>query len=161
MLAAAAKLNESRTSAQQTCLDLELQLGNHREIIAELTELVAAHPLDERFRGQLMLALYRCGRQADALEAFRNGSRLLRDELGIDPGDDLCRLEQAILTRDTQLEAPGPRHPAGLPPVRAAATLVPRQLPRTIPDFIGRADLLDEISRVLTGQAGAGDTPDV
>jgi DNA-binding SARP family transcriptional activator len=71
MRAAATKLNESRISAYQECLALELLLGRDHEIIAELTELVSEHPLDERFRGQLMLALYRAGRQADALEVFR------------------------------------------------------------------------------------------
>jgi DNA-binding SARP family transcriptional activator len=158
--AAAAKLNESRISAYQECLTLELQLGRHHEIIAELTELVAEHPLDERFRGQLMLALYRGGRQADALEVFRAGREILRDELGLDPGDDLLRLEQAMLTRDAQLESPGPRQPAGLPG-KAAAALVPRQLPRTIADFTGREEVLAEIGRVLTGADASGLVPDV
>lgn len=161
MRAAAAKLEESRISAYHDCMHLELQLGHHREAIAELTELVAAHPLDERFRAQLMLALYRAGRQADALEVFRAARETLRDELGLDPGPDLCRLEQAMLTRDTQLDVPGPRDPTGLP-VKATATLVPRQLPRTITDFTGRAAILDEVSRVVTTNTAASDTePDV
>jgi DNA-binding SARP family transcriptional activator/tetratricopeptide (TPR) repeat protein len=160
MRAAAAKLNESRIAAYQECLALELLLGRDHEIIAELTELVAEHPLDERFRGQLMLALYRAGRQADALEVLRAGREILRNELGLDPGDDLRRLERAILTRDAQLDAPGPQHPARLSS-KAGATLIPRQLPRTIADFAGREEILAEVSRVVTGADTSGIAPDV
>lgn len=160
MRAAATKLNESRIFAYQECLALELLLGRDHEIIAELTELVAEHPLDERFRGQLMLALYRAGRQADALEAFRAGRQILRDELGLDPGDDLRRLERAMLTRDAQLHAPGPQHPARMTS-KAGATLVPRQLPRTIADFTGREEILAEVSRVVTGADTSDIAPDV
>ena len=160
MQAAAAKLNESRISTYQECLALELQLGRHHDIIAELRKQVTESPLDERFRGQLMLALYRAGRQAEALEVFRVGREILRDELGLDPGDDLSRLGQAMLTHDPQLDAPGPRHSAWLP-VKANATLVPRQLPRTIDDFTGREEVLREISRVVTGGASTGVAPDV
>ena len=160
MRAAATKLNESRIFAYQECLALELLLGRDHEIIAELTELVAEHPLDERFRGQLMLALYRAGRQADALEVFRAGREILRDELGLDPGDDLRRLERAMLTRDAQLHAPGPQHPARMSS-KAGATLVPRQLPRTIADFTGREEILAEVSRVVTSADTDAIAPDV
>lgn len=154
MRAAAAKLDESRISALQDCLDIELQLGRHQEIIAELTELVAENPLNEYFRGQLMLALYRAGRQADALEVFRAGREILRGELGLDPAADLCRLEQAILTRDAELDAPVSWHPA-------AATVLPRQLPRTIADFSGREEILAEISQIVTGEGTGDAAPDV
>ncbi|MES9535743.1 MULTISPECIES: AfsR/SARP family transcriptional regulator [unclassified Actinomadura] len=157
---AATRLNEWRISTYQECLDLELQLGRHQEIIGELTKLVAEHPLNERLRGQLMLALYRAGRQADALETFRVGRHALQDELGIDPCADLCRMEQAILSRDARLELPAPRPSAGLV-ARGTATPVPRELPRTIPDFGGRAEILAELSRVLTGQDASSDPPEV
>lgn len=158
---AATRLKELRISAYQDCLELELQLGQHQEIISELTELVAAHPLNERFRGQLMLALYRGGRQADALETLRNGRDVLRQELGLDPCAELCRLEQAILTRDPQLDLPGPRPAVGLPGKAAPTTPVPRQLPRTIADFTGREEILDEISTIVAGQDTSDDPLEV
>ncbi|HEY1623408.1 MAG TPA: BTAD domain-containing putative transcriptional regulator [Streptosporangiaceae bacterium] len=153
----ATRLNEWRISIYQDCLELELQLGRHQEIIGQLTELVAEHPLNERFRGQLMLALYRGGRQADALAAFRAGREVLRAELGLDPCLELSRLEQAILTRDPEIDLPGPRSPTGLPR-RTAAAPTPRQLPRAIADFTGRTEVLAAISEVVTGQ-GTGSDP--
>lgn len=105
----AIRLNESRVSVIQDCLAIELQLGRHREMIGELTELVAEHPLNERFRGQLMLALYYSGRQADALSVFRDGREVLREELGLDPHFELRQLEEAILTRSLEIEPSGPR----------------------------------------------------
>ena len=160
---AATRLTESRIATHQDCLELELQLGRPREIISELTELVAEHPMNERFRGQLMLALYRGGRQADALEAFRTGRDVLREELGLDPGPELCRLGQAILTRDPEIDPPGPWAPAELPglPGKAAGTPVPRQLPRTISEFIGRDEILAKISLIVSGQNMTGDSLDV
>ena len=153
---AATRLNELWIAAFQDCLELELELGRHQEIIGELTELVAEHPLNERLRGQLMLALYRGGRQADALETFRAGREVLREELGLDPCAELSCLEQAILTRDPRLDLHGPRSPVGLPGQSGlsgqAGTPVPRQLPRTISDFTGREKILSEVSRVVTGQ---------
>lgn len=158
--AAATRLNEWRLSTYQDCLELELRLGRHQEVIGELTEAVAERPLNERFRGQLMLALYRGNRQADALKTFRAGREILQDELGLDPCAELCRLEQAILTRDAQINLPGPLRPAGLPG-EAAVTPVPRQLPRTIADFTGREEILAEVSRVVTGQDTSVDPPEV
>lgn len=158
--AAATRLNEWRISTYQDCLELELQLGRHQEIIGELSEVVAEQPLNERFRGQLMLALFRAGRQADALGTFRAGREVLRNELGLDPCAELCRLEQAILTRDAQIDLPGPLRPVGLPG-KTAVTPVPRQMPRTIADFTGREEILAEISRVVTGQDTRGDPPEV
>src|SRR6476619_30270 len=83
-----------------------LELGRHGAVVAELETRVGEHPLRERLRGQLMLALYRCGRQADALEVYRTGRRLLDEELGLKPDDELQRLERAILNHDPSLESP-------------------------------------------------------
>jgi len=157
---AATQLNERRISTYQDCLEIELQLGMHDEIIGELTALVSNHPLNERFRGQLMLALYRSGRQADALETFRSGREVLQDELGLDPGAELSRMEQAILTRDSALDLQSPREPVGLP-AKTAGTPIPRQLPRTTADFTGREEILHSISLILTGKDTTGDPPEV
>jgi streptogramin lyase len=83
-----------------------LRLGRHGAVVAELEARVDEHPLRERLRGQLMLALYRCGRQAEALEVYRAGRALLGDELGLEPGTELQRLERGILEQDPSLEAP-------------------------------------------------------
>ncbi|NKZ03748.1 AfsR/SARP family transcriptional regulator [Actinomadura latina] len=161
---AATRLNEWRISTHQDCLELELRLGRHHEIIGELTELVAEHPLNEHLRGRLILALYRAGRQADALETFRVGRVVLQEELGIDPCAELCRLEQAILSRDARIDLPsaGPSAlPAGDPAATAAATPVPRQLPRTIADFGGREEILERVSQIVAGQDASSGSPDV
>ena len=86
---------------------LELQLGRIRGVVGELETLVAAHPLRERLRGLLMLALYRARRQAEALRVVRDGRRILSEELGLDPDPELQRLEAAILAQDPSLAAPG------------------------------------------------------
>ena len=113
------RLEESRIAAVEDHLDARLALGRHGEAVAELEALVAEHPLRERLRGQLMLALYRSGRQAEALEAFGAGRRMLVDELGIEPGKPLRVLHQRILEQDPSLAAPEPG-PADrpLPPPR-------------------------------------------
>src|SRR5262249_54568994 len=98
-------------------MDAELARGRHAALVPELEAYVAEHPLRERLRGQLMLALYRCGRQADALEAYRDGRSLLVDELALDPSPALQRLERAILSQDPGLElaAPSPTSVATAP----------------------------------------------
>jgi DNA-binding SARP family transcriptional activator len=106
--AAIAELEELRLAALEERLEADLALGRHAELVAELEGLVAEHPLRERLRAQLMLALYRCGRQVDALELYRVTRELLVDELGIEPGPALQRLEQAILAQDPSLELPQP-----------------------------------------------------
>jgi DNA-binding SARP family transcriptional activator/tetratricopeptide (TPR) repeat protein len=156
----ATRLNEWRISVYQDCLELELQLGRHQEMIGELTGLVSEHPLNERFRGQLMLALYRSGRQADSLATFRSGREVLLTELGLDPGPELCRLETAVLTRSPQIDIPGPRPSPGLLG-KSAVTSIPRQLPRTISDFTGREELLAEITATVTGQEAGSDPLEV
>ena len=101
-----ARLEEQRLTALEQRINAELELGRHAQLVPELEGLVREHPLRERLRGQLMLALYRCGRQAEALEVYRTGRRLLDEELGLEPDDELQRLERAILTHDPSLESP-------------------------------------------------------
>jgi YVTN family beta-propeller protein len=101
-----ARLEELRLRALEERIEADLALGRHADLVGELERLVADHPLRERPRGQLMLALYRSGRQAEALQAYQDGRRLLAEELGLEPGTALQQLEQQILTRDPALEAP-------------------------------------------------------
>jgi DNA-binding SARP family transcriptional activator/pimeloyl-ACP methyl ester carboxylesterase/class 3 adenylate cyclase len=102
-----AKLEELRLSAIEDKIDANLALGRHSDLVGELQMLVGEHPLRDRLRAQYMLALYRSGRQAEALEAYREARRMLTDELGIDPAPELQRLERAILAQDPELEWPG------------------------------------------------------
>ena len=99
------RLEEARLSALEDRLDAELELGRHGELVGELEALVVEHPTRERLRGQLMLALYRSGRQADALSAYRDARRALTEELGIEPTPALQQLHSAILRQDASVEA--------------------------------------------------------
>jgi DNA-binding SARP family transcriptional activator len=101
-----ARLEEQRLLALEQRIDAELGLGLHARLVPELEGLVREKPLREHLRAQLMLTLYRCGRQADALEVYRSGRRLLDEELGLEPDDELQRLERAILNHDPSLESP-------------------------------------------------------
>jgi hypothetical protein len=98
--------------ALEARLEAELALGRHTEVVGELESLSATHPLREHLLALLMLALYRCGRQADALDAYRTGLRRLDEDLGIEPTPELQRLQQQILTHDPELSAPPVRRPA-------------------------------------------------
>ena len=100
-----ARLEEQRLSALEQRIDADLALGRHSELVPELEGLVRSQPLRDRLRGQLMLALYRSGRQADALEVYRSARRQLDEELGLEPGEELKRLERAILEQDPSLAA--------------------------------------------------------
>jgi DNA-binding response OmpR family regulator len=102
--AEAVHLDEMRLAATEECLDLELVCGRHRDVVAELDALVVAHPLRERLWAQRMVALYRCGRQPEALRAYQDLRRHLGDELGLEPSPDLVALEQAIVSRSPTLE---------------------------------------------------------
>jgi YVTN family beta-propeller protein len=106
-----ARLEEARLAALEDRIDADLALGHHRDLVGELEGLLEAHPNRDRLRGELMLALYRSGRQTDALEVYRRG-RLSLDELGLEPGPELRRLEQRILTHDPTLAAPATVEPA-------------------------------------------------
>ena len=102
----AARLDELRVAAHEERVDAELEVGRHAALVGELETLVATHPLRERLRGQLMLTLYRCGRQAEALEVYRAARLALADELGLDPSPELQELERRVLRQDPSLAAP-------------------------------------------------------
>ncbi len=146
--AAAVRLDEQRTAANEDRLTLELDLGRHQELVGELTELVEEFPLRERFRGQLMLALYRCGRTAEALQVYRQARRTMLDELGIEPSGQLQRLEHAILISDPGLDPPA--EPIRIQPVRRQ---MPSLLPADIADFTGRTDQVKQIQQQVTHAA--------
>jgi peptide/nickel transport system substrate-binding protein len=100
-----ARLEELRLSALEERIDADLTLERQAELVPELTTLIRAQPLRERLRGQLMLALYRSGRQADALAAYRDGQQLLDEQLGLEPGPELKQLQHQILSHDPSLNA--------------------------------------------------------
>ena len=149
------RLAESRISVVEERIELELAVDGHADPIAELRGLVAEHPLRERLRGLLMLALYRADRQADALAAFRDARRHLREELGVEPGVPLQLLHQQILAADPKLSATaaaeittsasamtGPQRP------------LPAQLPHRIPDFTGRDAELNRLDALVARDRG-------
>ena len=103
------RLAELRWNALEQRIDADLACGLHADLVGELKALIAEHPLRERLRGQLMLALYRSARQAEALDAYRAARTELSEELGLEPSEQLKRLEQAILQQDPRLDVPPPR----------------------------------------------------
>jgi YVTN family beta-propeller protein len=117
------RLEELRLRATEQAIDADLASGRHADVIAELDRLVAAHPLRERLRAQHMLALYRAGRQSEALEEYREARRVLVEEIGVEPGAELQRLHHAILDQDPALELPRreERVPEEAPAERASA----------------------------------------
>ncbi|MFF4231007.1 BTAD domain-containing putative transcriptional regulator [Streptomyces sp. NPDC001820] len=143
-----ARLDEWRLQLLETRLDLDLEVGSHAEAVSELTALTAAHPLRERLRELLMLALYRSGRQAEALAVYADTRRLLAEELGVDPRPELARLQQRILQADEELARPS-EEPAPAPHVTR-----PAQLPATVPDFTGRASFVRELVGQLATAEG-------
>ncbi len=110
LAAEAVRLNEEYLSALETRLAADLAAGAHDEVVGDLGSLVREHPFRERLWGHLMVALYRCGRQADALAAYQRAREVLVEELGLEPGGELQRLERAILAQDPTLDVPA-RHP--------------------------------------------------
>jgi predicted ATPase/DNA-binding SARP family transcriptional activator len=173
------RLEEMRLAALEDRMDADLAAGRSAELVAELEALVNTFPLRERFRAQLMVALYRAGRQADALEAFRRTRQYLAEELGVEPGTTLRRLEQRILLHDPSLEAvsdagsavaggyASAEHPRVIEATPPIAPGVNSNLPRLASSFVGRerevrevAFLLRESARLLTlsGPGGSGKT---
>ncbi|MGP3935564.1 BTAD domain-containing putative transcriptional regulator [Nonomuraea sp. KM88] len=153
-----AAIDDGRRAVLEECLELELRLGRHRELVAELAALTDEHPLREPLWALRMLALYRCGAKAEALTVYREARAAFTDELGLEPGPRLKGMEQAILTDDPALDL--------------RAEPCPRQLPTDVPDFTGRETTTSELAAVLlpestdavvpvaivTGKAGVGKT---
>ena len=149
------RLEQRRLTALEDRFDADLRLGRHVELIDELEGLVAEQPLRERLCAQLMTALYRAGRQADALAVYRDVRRVLISGHGLEPGPDLQRLEQAILTRALSLD-PRPAPPR-TPPTGTGerpAVAVPAQLPADLAEFTGRAAALARLDALLSADAG-------
>jgi len=164
------RLGELRSLAAEERADVLLSLGRHEEVVPDLTAMVADHPLRERMRGLLMIALYRCGRHAEALRVFQDGRRVLAEELGIDPGSDLSRIYQQVLTMDLALAAPdGPALLDGdatgtalgdghrRPRPEAAVLPVPAQLPLDAPGFSGRQEELGLLQAMLPARSAGSD----
>ncbi|MER7490422.1 BTAD domain-containing putative transcriptional regulator [Streptomyces sp. NPDC126497] len=145
------RLEEWRLQLLESRLDMDLEQGCHAEAVSELTALTAAHPLRERLRELLMLALYRSGRQAEALAVYADTRRLLADELGVDPRPGLQELQQRILRAD-----PGLAEPSAPMAEPVAVPVRPAQLPATVPDFTGRASFVRELSGILASASGEG-----
>ncbi|MFE6172809.1 BTAD domain-containing putative transcriptional regulator [Streptomyces sp. NPDC056464] len=143
------RLEEWRLQLLESRLDMDLEQGCHAEAVSELTALTAEHPLRERLRELLMLALYRSGRQAEALAVYADTRRLLADELGVDPRPGLRELQQRILQAD-----PGLAEPSAPVAEPAAAPVRPAQLPATVPDFTGRSSFVRELGEVLASASG-------
>src|SRR4051812_28750601 len=163
-----ARLEEQRLAALEVRVEADLAAGRHPELVAELGQLRTEHPWRERLHGQLMLALYRSGRQADALEAYRHAREVLVGQLGIEPGAELHNLQEAILAHDPGIDVPpaaGSREaiqredpllevaisePIPQAPLRALPPSLPAQLqPRPAMPFVGRAAELGRLAALL------------
>ncbi|MEU5312377.1 AfsR/SARP family transcriptional regulator [Streptomyces sp. NPDC021562] len=154
-----ARLAELRLVAEEESFGLALDLGRADAAIAPLLSHVAAHPLRERPRGQLMTALFRTGRVSDALRVFQEGRTVLREELGIDPGPELRAVHQAVLTHDTGVLGSGRPAPVPVPAPRSGRSRpAPSHLPPDIADFVGRADQVKWATELLRGVGDSGRT---
>ncbi|GAB3151990.1 BTAD domain-containing putative transcriptional regulator [Micromonospora sonneratiae] len=167
----AERLEDIRLVAVRGLVDARLALGEHAQLVPELETLTREHPLDEHIHKQLMIALYRCGRQSDALATYRRLRRRLSDELGIEPGPSLRELEGAVLLHDSSLDLPPPVIEVANVPAPAS---VPAQLPPVVGAFAGRMgelrwldDLLDRANEAdptavvisaVSGTPGVGKT---
>jgi predicted ATPase/DNA-binding SARP family transcriptional activator len=168
-------LEELRLAAVEKRIQAELALGRQAELVGELEALVEEHPLREHLHAQLMLALYRCGRQADALAAYRKARRVLVDQLAVEPSAPLRQLERAILRQEgsLDLEATAAAHAPLVAAIPKTAWRGPREdrnaphnLPAQVSSFVGRERELSELSQLLsrarmitlTGAGGVGKT---
>ena len=143
-----ARLEELRLAVVADRMEAQLALGRHSDVAGELRQLVDEHPLRERLWAQLMTALYRCGRQAEALRAFSELRRVLGDELGIEPSHELQRLEEAILLQKPELDW----HPPAMPVERSRpAPPVRHNLPVQLTSFVGRETELVQVGDALAG----------
>ena len=138
------RLDELRLRATQSLIDARMALGEHARLFPELADLAQQHPFDERIHRQLMLALYRTGRHADALAVYQRLRRTIGTELGIDPSPALRDLEAAILRHDPALDPSPPQI------TTTAGWATPAQLPPTIPAFVGRRTELDQLDALLS-----------
>ena len=162
----ATRLTERHLAALERRIELDLDLAPDAELVAELRDLVARHPLRERLWGHLMTALYRSGRQAEALATYQQLYRLLADELGIEPGHGVQALHRQILAGHN--EPANPAHPSSPPLSVQPEVTVPRQLPADVAAFTGRAHELADLDRIpdtnavvitaIDGMAGIGKT---
>ncbi|MFJ7248374.1 AfsR/SARP family transcriptional regulator [Kitasatospora sp. NPDC098652] len=149
------RLAERQVAAAEELCAAALDIGLHAEIVGELNNLTAEHPLRERLRELLMLALYRCGRQAEALGVYTDTRKLLIEELGVEPGAGLSAMHTRILAADPALAIPAVPAPASREDGPASPP-APAQLPADVSDFSGRTELVSDLSTVLmnaTGQA--------
>ncbi|HZE40876.1 MAG TPA: BTAD domain-containing putative transcriptional regulator [Stackebrandtia sp.] len=153
----ARRLDDLRQVTLEQRIDADLAAGGHAGLIGELSALVDEHATWEKYRCQLMTALYRSGRQTDALAVYRTGRTRLVEELGIEPGPSLRQLEQAILRNDPALDLPTPHRTA---PPRRRDHPVPAELPPDLSSFAGRDTETGRISEILSGDARTpGRTP--
>jgi YVTN family beta-propeller protein len=156
----AVRLEELRLSAIEDRIEADLALGRHADVVGDLEALVAVHPLRERLQGQLMIALYRGGRQAEALEAYQAARRELVEELGLEPGSALQRVERAILTQDASLDLPGraatAQAPAPVPPAGPRAGPSPAAGPDRRKRLLAVAGALAVVTALLVAGATHG-----
>ncbi|MFI6339411.1 BTAD domain-containing putative transcriptional regulator [Streptomyces sp. NPDC050535] len=141
------RLDHLLLQARQALIESRLALGQHAQLVPELESLSRQYPLHEQLCGQLMLALYRAGRQADALAAYQRLRRVLDEDLGLSPVQDLRDLEAAVLRQDATLEPPLP------PPSPPVAGAVPAQLPMAVAGFAGRAGELARLDGLVDARA--------
>jgi DNA-binding SARP family transcriptional activator/tetratricopeptide (TPR) repeat protein len=153
----AGRLEQLRVQAAEWRAEAGMHLGRHEELVPELRDLAQRHPLREHVHGQLMLALYRCGRQAEALNTYQDARRVLVKELGVEPGAPLQKLYRQILAADPALSVsePGPDDGKRADAADRRPAVVPRQLPAPVPHFTGRAGPLKTLTD-LAGQAAEG-----
>ncbi len=149
LTAEVSRLEQWRLQALEWRIDADIKLGYPAALVPELESLIAEHPFREIFRAQLMLALYQCGRRAEALAAYQHARRELVDALGIEPGAGLTELHQQILSGDLAVEA----RETGRRPAGGTEPAVPRQLPAAVRHFAGRLNDLKDLTGLLDSAA--------